>query len=558
MKIWEKINNITGNDSKSRYLIPYINAGSKFILSSLPEKFLWTIASETEVNGWDDTDTNNDNIGAGSAIAYDKVLAVYRYDSGKKRICSEAPDNSIHIFDEASSLLRATKMFPKFYKLSGKIYIKPDPDYNDTSSATSYTELGASSTTAVSANAGDKGIIVYSAPPIVDENTDSWILAEYENIVLYYAASLDYFRLSSVYRDLCKAQIDAVASGTLTFSVSSILPSTFSISSTLPSFSFTNPLPVDINITSALPSGLNLSTSLPSIEVIATNLPSDFSSPDSIASPGELSHLLNTVSITDALTKAEQLIDGSVTTNNAQEWLNDEDSEMTASTIGVANSEVGRAQATIQKEKAKLEEFSSKVSQKLNKYQNDVGNYSSQVQKEATRITSQLSKVQREVEKKVQVFQAELQKYQAELAEESARTKIDITNYATELTKEKTRVESGISKWQADLSKTVQEFNSNLQKYQAEIQKESQRVNSDNAKYQSDLANESKVLEKQIQQFSLDIQAAQVYTQKSQQAIQSSGLFYQRAVQELGAITGSVAAPEQQQSTQRREQGATS
>jgi len=627
MKIWEKVNNITGNDSKSRYLVPYINAGSKFLLSALPEKFLWTIASESEITGWDSGGDNQ--IGTGSSIAYDKVLAVYRYDGGKRRVCAESPDKNIHIFDEDSSLLKATEMFPKFYKLSGKIYIKPDPDYNDGSSTEYYAKLGATSVTTsgnitassttltvtsatgivvgqivdgpgipsdtvvssinstnitlsnagtitysgankpdftftsittVFTKTGDKGIIVYSAPPIVDENTDSWILAEYENIALFYAASLDHFRLASVYRDLCKAQIDAVASGTLSFSVSSLLPSTFSISSTLPTFSFTNSLPVDINITSSLPSGLNLTTSLPSIEIVATNLPSDFVTPTTsdidISSPSEFSHTLDVPSITGALIKAQQLIDGSVTTNNAQEWLNDEDSEMTAATIGVANSELSRAQATIQKEKTKLEDFSSKVSQRLNKYQTDVGNYSAQVQKEATRMSSQLAKYQREVEKKIQVFSSEISKYQAEIAKEASRTNTDITNYNTELTKEKTRVETAIAKWQADLSKNVQDFNSSLQVYQAEIQKEGQRITGEGARYQAELAKESKVLEKQIQQFALDIQAAGVYTQKSQQSIQTSGMFYQRAINELGAITGAITAPEQQQSSQRAEQGA--
>ena len=52
MKIWEKVNNITGNATKARFLVEYINAGAKFILAALPEKFLWTIASETNVNGF--------------------------------------------------------------------------------------------------------------------------------------------------------------------------------------------------------------------------------------------------------------------------------------------------------------------------------------------------------------------------------------------------------------------------------------------------------------------------------------------------------------------------
>ena len=128
MKIWEKVNNITGHGTKARHLVEYVNAGAKFILSSLPEKFLWTVATETEITGWDSDGV--DLIGDGSEISYDKILAVYRLDNGKKRVCAEAPDKSIHIFDEAGSLLTSTAMFPKYYKLGGKIFIKPDPDYN--------------------------------------------------------------------------------------------------------------------------------------------------------------------------------------------------------------------------------------------------------------------------------------------------------------------------------------------------------------------------------------------------------------------------------------------
>ena len=533
MKIWEKVNNITGNDSKSRYLIPYINAGSKFLLSALPEKFLWTIASETEINGWDASDTNNNqSLGQGSSIAYDKILAVYRYDggatttlnagqadevsyyNGKKRIAVEAPDKNIHIFDEASSLLKATKMFPKYYKLGGKIFIKPDPDYNATGSTQTYTELGESSTTSVASKAGDKGVIVYSAPPVVDENSEDWILAEYENIVLFYACSLDHFRLASVYRDLCKAQIDEAASKVLTFN----------LTTSLPSFSFNEILPSDIVISSSLPSSFSLSTSLPSIESISSILPSDFVSPTDIS---EI--VLDLPSIEDALTKAQQLIDGSVTANNAQEWLDDEDAEMVASTITIANSEISRAQASI-----------AKVNQSLSKYQNDVNNYQSKVQKESTRISSQLSKMQSEVDKKVKTFQSDLAKYQAEVAEKSAKSNVDTSKYQSELSKEKTRIETKLASYQAALAKAVQSVTAELQIYQAEM------------------AKESKNLEMQIQQQNINIQSASAYTQKSQQSIQTSQMYYQRAVNELSAITGAITAPEPQQASQRKEQGATS
>ena len=265
MKLWEKVNNITGNASKARFLVEHLNAGAKFIVSSLPEKFLWSIASEVEIDGFNSTGTNI--IGDGSSLAYDKILAVYRYDGAKKRVAQELPDNSIHSTDESDSLSFPTKMFPLYYKLSGKIYIKPDPDYNahdpagsslvdascDTTSGNTtvgidnntalsvgmkvsgsgipsgatiesipgnttqfvlsaaatasgtnatltfsqvYTPVGGTPT-GVSYLGGDKGVIVYSAPPIIDENTDAWVLTEFENVALLYAASLDMLRLSN-------------------------------------------------------------------------------------------------------------------------------------------------------------------------------------------------------------------------------------------------------------------------------------------------------------------------------------------------------------------------
>lgn len=199
MKLWEKVNNITGNASKARFLVEHLNAGAKFIVSSLPEKFLWSIASEVEINGFDSTGASV--IGNGSSLAYDKILAVYRNDGTKKRVASEIPPASIHSADESDSLSFPTKMFPKYYKLSGKIYIKPDPDYNaHEGSGNEYQHAytnPSGTTVTVDSQQGDKGVIVYSAPPIIDENTDAWVLTEFENVALLYAASLDMLRLSS-------------------------------------------------------------------------------------------------------------------------------------------------------------------------------------------------------------------------------------------------------------------------------------------------------------------------------------------------------------------------
>ena len=112
MKLWEKVNNITGNGSKARFLVEHLNAGAKFIVSSLPEKFLWSIASEVEIDGFDSTGASI--IGNGSSLAYDKILAVYRNDGTKKRVAQEIADYAIHSADEPTSLNFPTKMFTKY------------------------------------------------------------------------------------------------------------------------------------------------------------------------------------------------------------------------------------------------------------------------------------------------------------------------------------------------------------------------------------------------------------------------------------------------------------
>ena len=730
MKIWEKVNNITGNSSKARFLIEYINAGAKFILSALPEKFLWTIASESEVDGFDSTGASQ--IGTGSSIAYDKVLAVYRYDSGKKRVCAEAPDSNIHIFDEAGSLLRATEMFPKFYKLGGKIYIKPDPDYNaHTSDTKSYDDLDGTPINVV-AGAGDKGVIVYSAPPVIDENTDSWILTEYENVAIFYAASLDFLRLSSTYRDLCKSQVDAVVasvlndyrtnipsfdattatdgssvsvpSKVLTFSVSSSLPTfnytenlptDFDISNvSLPSFNFAESLPSAIDVSSvSLPSSLNITKPLPTAMSLEKSLPGDFTTKTELAIegsgldlsvdvniqdfvlsspsiddftsptlPSDMSvdhHNFSSSGIDDAISKAENLIDGSVTTNNVQEWLDDEDSEMSQAVIGAARQELERASQSIAKERTRLENFNGKVSEKIQRFANHLQKYKSQVDKEAQRINSQIGTYQKELDREMQKIQSgvskyqahlgkeqqrisshvarynadvanegarmssEISRYQAEVAKESQRYQqdiaayqaeiqkesesagIDISKYNALLTKEKSRVETEIAKYQVKLEKASASFNSDLSKYQAKVEKEGTRMNAsiarfsaglqkesqsftlDVSKYQAEVQKASTEMSKDVQQFTLDIQnyaglisaksnkfqldmskansylqeagiklqSAGIYTQKSTAAIATSRDYYQRAVGELSAITGSTSAPEQQQASQRREQG---
>ena len=61
-----------------------------------------------------------------------------------------------------------------------------------------------------------------------------------------------------------------------------------------------------------------------------------------------------------------------------------------------------------------------------------------------------------------------------------------------------------------------------------------------------------------LEEAGMRIQVAGTYMNKSQAVFGSSRDYYQRAIQELSAISGAVTAPPQQQESQRQEQGATS
>lgn len=589
MKLWEKVNNITGNDTKARYLVEYVNAGAKFILASLPEKFLWTIASEVEVTGWNEAGT--DILGNGSSLAYDKILAVYRLDSGKKRVAQESPDNSIHIFDEADSLLTATEMFPKYYKLSGKIYIKPDPDYNSSGANKTYTPLGGSSTT-VNAGTGDKGVIVYSAPPIIDENTDDWILTEYENIAILYACSLDYMRLASYYRGLCKTEIDKIFATTIesfsntlpsnypVFNFTESVPSKFNLTKTIPQFVFNKDLPTNVSLTKSLPSSISITNPLPSAINVSKSLASDFNPGLSLPNYNSESIVINASEVFGDINNAESILESGFTSGDfsaktsksAIYWLEDEDPEMVNATTNVLQAELALGRERLITEKTKLEEFGAKVDQNRADFTSNLEKYSSEVQREATRVNTFISNYQADLQKEIQRINTEVSKYQSELQKETQRFNGDIASYQAELTKEQANKNIDLQNYTADLNRAVQKYQNELASYTSEIQKEQLRIASDlqvhgaklneaNIKYQADALKFNSEMSKAnsyLQESGIRLQTASAYTQKSRDSVQSSQLFLSRAVGELQAITGAITAPEQQQQSQRREQGATS
>ena len=498
IKLWEKVNSITGQSSKSRNLTPLLNAGARFIIASLPEKFLWSIASETEVTGWAAGAASSTSLSEGSSIAYDKILAVYREDgsdansNSKRRIAEEVSDKGVHIFDEASSLLRPTKMFPKFYKLSGKIYVKPAPDYNSSGNTQTYTKVGASSTTSVSTTAGDKGVIVYAAPPVVDENTDAWILAEYENVAIYYAASLDMKRL-------CQSHRDTIATHLTTITGTYLL----NFESTLPTFTYIVP-PKDASLPSLSGSTINITMdtipdyvdqtmttipSFPSIESLREEvmgaLPSvtadltvdDYPSPVSISLPP--SPVLPTITGMPTITNYPTLSMPSVPSSPVISYTAPTD--VTSSTFTVTD--------------APLPDFSlpqfafdwTSVDNALTKAQLMIdggGNADPAITKNAEgwleeedpeMVTATLNTAASEISR----AQASMAKQQRGLEEYSQKSDAEMSRYQNQLAKYRAVVE----KTGAELKNKIETFNSRVQSEQMNMQSQVEQYQKDTEKY---------------------------------------------------------------------------
>ena len=673
IKLWEKVNSITGLSSKSRKLLPSLEAGARFLVASLPEKFLWSIASTIEVNGWSSTQTatvtvactttddsptvtlssttglqvgmlvSGDGIPSGttissivagaslglskdatasatldlvfkhplsegSGISYDKILSVYREDGHDsngnviKRIAEEVSDKGVHIFDESSSLLRPTKMFPKFYKLSGKIYIKPAPDYNDSTTDQSYTKIGASSSTPMTAGTGDKGVIVYAAPPTIDENSEQWILAEYENVAIYYAASLDMKRLCQSYRDDIKTHLGTIT-GTYLSNFEGNLPVSYSVTPpTKPSLPdlISSPVTVTMDnipdyVDQSVPSlvGISLPT-IPSIQTIsytgpAHNFNDSFSPSTPLPSFTKPVASWDWAGTDDALQKAKNLIDAdsdvggdlpgtAADFSSAQEWLHEEDPEMVTAILSTAAQELSRSQVELSKQQRELEKFSQDVDAESQKFNGDLTKYRAEIERLQGLSNTKTQNFSAQVEDAQVKMQQQIEQYKSDLGRYSTNCEMLISEYGqtsgTEISLYQAKFQEALQKYSSKSESAIQKFTNEVQKQVAE---EGRKVQEFTAKttqllqnYSAEIQSYSAEVQSEAQKYTNGLQKASSYfgeanslmqvigelNAECQMAQQDSQDYYQRAVNELRAITGVLTAPEQQQQSQRKEQGA--
>ncbi|MDP6586215.1 MAG: hypothetical protein QF535_16310 [Anaerolineales bacterium] len=520
MKLWEKVNNLCGCGGKSRILVEHLNQAAKWVVNSLPEKFLWTVSSTSSVTA-----------STGSSVAYDKILAVYRDDGDDgKRIASEVPDTLAYAFDTSYSLNGATSMFPKYYKLDGKIWIKPDP-------------------TVASA-----GTVVYAAPPIVDENTSSWVLVEWENIVLMYAGALDFLRQSETKQALSSTELSTIS--TLLSTYNSSFPSYSSPAApALPTYSFSGTLPT-LTISATLPDSLapdnTISYTAPTAAVAAASLTKTITVGTSLPVFNLPAFAVSTTEANDALTKAKLLVDGTTMTGDTepqsvQYWLNDEDTEMVVATISASAQEIARAGESINLEGLKLKDYEGAIGKEIQRFTGELAKYQAEMADKVADVKAQMDAYQATQQDAIQVVQGQVANAQNSLAKWSGEQQNHIAKYTAKVGKEVQEYQAKVETWVRDNTTRISEYQATvsklMQKYQAD-------VNAESSSFQAN----AKIAGKNLDQAGVRLQIAQAYASQSQQDFQKSSTLYNWAINELTASTGASSAPPPQQAAQRAEE----
>lgn len=189
---------------------------------------------------------------------------------------------------------------------------------------------------------------------------------------------------------------------------------------------FTNKLPTDLDAdTSVFNNIADIGLSLAGTGV---SLPADLSMDTAL--PTFTNPTFPTSDVNDALTKAQNLIDGTTMggdtePESVQYWLNDEDEDMVQVTLATASQELQRANAILSDYNAELN-----------------GN--------------------------VTAFQREIEKFQTELAEEQAKSGTRIQKFNTALKLSLDIMNKDIQEYQIDLAKKMQLYTAVIQKIEVD------------------------------------------------------------------------------------------
>lgn len=447
-----------------------LTAGCHFIMATAPKELLHSYAEAVTVNDANGFSYNNDT-----------VLVVERNGS----VATPLPPELYYsaTVSGASSLYARTKLFPGFYPLRGKLYIKPDP------------------------TVAEPATITCVKVPTIISGTVS-VFGMLEEGVVQYACAVGLSSLANIWRDKAIVELEAItSSGYLvdfenavpTFtkvpspSLSSIptigsLPSvptspalpSFPADLSLPSVPSVPNIPVfpeaislpTVPVENPLPSSPSTTLSAPSFTYTKPVGSADFTTLDAqIASDDtEVGQLV-------ASKIANQLNELRVKIENEQAVLNQQAEEYKS---GVA--QFGSEwQAYQQEASSLLQEFSSRVQNYSAEAQSTLTNYSSNIQKASAQTQAVLNKYSSEVQAYSAQASTEIKDYDSRVGKISSDAQIKLADFG-----EKIKV------YIAEVSSVIQTYSTSIQAYAAEngavLQKYSNDVQSNVADFQSGLA----------------------------------------------------------------------
>lgn len=153
----------TSTETSDADVASFVNDGGKWMLNSIPNELRWFASSDTSV-------TND----AGVAVDPEAVLGVFR----NRIACRPVSAMESYAYSTgltATSLKKASAIFPVYYIESGKVFIKPAP------------------------TTGAAGKVVKVSYPSIGTTDTSWVLNNYDTPAIRYAASKDFEGLAAYY-----------------------------------------------------------------------------------------------------------------------------------------------------------------------------------------------------------------------------------------------------------------------------------------------------------------------------------------------------------------------
>jgi hypothetical protein len=383
----------TANDA----VVEFLKEGVQFLIHGVPKELFSGRTTSTTISN-------------GQGYDIDKDIAMQLIRNGVE--CREVPPDMAYAYSTMVSttpLFRATKIFPVFYQQGNKLYIKPNP---------TTAEVGT--------------INKLSGSPAITSTDISWLYDGYDLPAVTFAASRDFGALSKFYSLKASSQINTILT-----EVSSKIAS---FAAFLPSFSVPSlplsPTNLSISLTYTAPSGYSLPST---IFTVATTLP-------------VLTNHASSMTFTefdDAVAKAKSLIDNATALSAGQDaeyYLNLEDTEMMREIFQTAAQEINRASAEVQKQRALLDQFARNVEQELQS-----GN-------------TKLNRYQNEVQKSVQEMNEYLQSYEVEQRDSDATLRSDIAELEQKIQDWNQKAQNLVSRFRAETELETNEFNANLSK----------------------------------------------------------------------------------------------